>query len=126
LEGVPGGDRSGGAEQVGRVEIGFTAETRRKPGILTAKDAEGAKRKSGKRGTGLGPSFAVKAPLIQDDSLKRSEFAPRSLFRRESTRKARIGKAKDGRRRFTQKGADKNRRLDIVAIKASAQPVFTV
>jgi hypothetical protein len=31
----------------------------------------------------LGPSFAVKAPLIQDDRLKRGEFAPRSLFSRE-------------------------------------------
>jgi len=28
----------------------------------------------------LGPSFAVKAPLIQDDSLKRGEFAPRSFI----------------------------------------------
>ena len=27
-----------------------------------------------------GPSFAVKAPLIQDDSLKRGEFAPRSFI----------------------------------------------
>jgi len=27
-----------------------------------------------------GPSFAVKAPLIQDDCLKRGEFAPRSLI----------------------------------------------
>jgi hypothetical protein len=29
---------------------------------------------------GLGPSFAVKTPLIQDDSLKRGEFAPRSFI----------------------------------------------
>ena len=28
----------------------------------------------------LGPSFAVKAPLIQDDSLRRGEFAPRSFI----------------------------------------------
>jgi len=27
-----------------------------------------------------GPSFAVKAPLIHDDSLKRGEFAPRSFI----------------------------------------------
>jgi hypothetical protein len=55
----------------------------------------------------LGPSFAVKAPLIQDDNLKPGEFAPRSLFGRELTRKTRIEKCKRSRRRFTQKGADK-------------------
>lgn len=40
---MSGGDRGGGAEQVGGDEIGFTAEARRKPGDLTAKGAEGAK-----------------------------------------------------------------------------------
>jgi len=77
---VSGGDRGGGVEQVGGDEIGIHrggAEARRKAGDLTAKDAEGAKKKLEGH---LGPSFAVKAPLIQDDSLKRGEFAPRSLF----------------------------------------------
>jgi hypothetical protein len=60
-----------------------------KSGILTAKDAKGAK-KSGKRKNNLGPSFAVKALLIQDDGLKRGEFAPRSLFRPANGREERI------------------------------------
>ena len=38
----------------------------------------------------LDPSFAVKAPLAQDDSLERGEFAPRTLLGRELARTKRI------------------------------------
>jgi len=58
---MSGGDRGGGVEQVGGVEVIFTTEARR--------DLESY----------LGPSFAVKAPLIQDDDLKRGEFCAARL-----------------------------------------------
>ena len=66
LEGVSGGDRGGGAEQAGGEQLARQlAISRSKTQGLTAEDAEGAKKKL--EGY-LGPSFAVKAPLIQDDS----------------------------------------------------------
>ena len=34
----------------------------------------------------LGPSLAVEPPLVQDDSLRRDDFASRGSFSRESTR----------------------------------------
>jgi len=44
----------------------------------------------------LGPSFAVKAPLIQNDSLKRGEFAPRSFITPQiSADEGRLSKEKD-------------------------------
>jgi len=43
-----------------------------------------------------GPSFAVKAPLIQNDSLKRGEFAPRSFITPQiSADEGRLSKEKD-------------------------------
>jgi hypothetical protein len=33
----------------------------------------------------LGPSLAVEPPLVQDDSLRRDDFASRGSFSREST-----------------------------------------
>jgi len=35
----------------------------------------------------LGPSLAVETPLVQDDSLRRDDFASRGSFSRELTRK---------------------------------------
>jgi hypothetical protein len=61
---------------------------------FTAKDAEDAKeeqrqtyhggtetRRTAEMESNLGPSLAVKAPLVQDDDLKRGDFAPRDFDR---------------------------------------------